>query len=113
MPYRRGDVVLARFPYADLIRYKKRPCLVVQDENCPTGLTHCIVVQITSLGRTGPSRVPIAKTSLEGQQMGLVSDSVVVADQIQTVEDKVIEKSIGTIPTMRPVDSALKAALGL
>ena len=35
--YKRGDVILVKFPYSDLVRYKKRPALVVQDETVETG----------------------------------------------------------------------------
>jgi hypothetical protein len=38
--FKRGDVILVKFPYSDLIRYKKRPALVVQDETVDTGLSH-------------------------------------------------------------------------
>ena len=37
--YKRGDVILVKFPYSDLVRYKKRPALVVQDETVETGLS--------------------------------------------------------------------------
>ena len=60
--YKRGDVILVKFPYSDLVRYKKRPALVVQDETVETGLSQRVVVQITSnLNRTGDTRVPVKK----------------------------------------------------
>ena len=52
--YKRGDVILVKFPYSDLVRYKKRPALVVQDETVETGLSQRVVVQITS--NLGPHR---------------------------------------------------------
>lgn len=113
MSFRRGQVVLARFPYADLTRYKKRPCLVVQDETVDTGLSHRVVVQITSVQRTGPTRVPISRDSDDGRRMGLLDDSVVVTDQTQTVEAKALEKAIGDCGCMDTIDAALKRALGL
>jgi mRNA interferase MazF len=114
MPYSRGDVLLARFPYADLTRFKKRPCLLVQDDAIDTGLSHQVVVQISSnLDRTGPTRLPVEKNSEDGQSMGILSDSVVVTDQIQTVEAKAIDKAIGRCQRMDEVDAALKTALGL
>ena len=42
--YKRGDVILVKFPYSDLVRYKKRPALVVQDETVETGLSQRVVV---------------------------------------------------------------------
>lgn len=55
--FRRGDVVLVRYPHSDLITYKKRPALVVQDETVETGLRQRLVAPITSnLRRTGETR---------------------------------------------------------
>ncbi|MGH7963858.1 MAG: type II toxin-antitoxin system PemK/MazF family toxin, partial [Candidatus Binatia bacterium] len=58
--YKRGDVILVRFPNSDLITYKKRPALVIQDEHVDTGLSQRLVVMITSnLARTGATRVVV------------------------------------------------------
>ena len=76
---KRGDVVLVLFPNSDLITYKKRPALVVQADNLDTGLQQKIIAPLTSnLNRTGPTRVLFRKESLEGEAMGLQTDSVVV-----------------------------------
>jgi len=110
----RGDVVLVLFPYANLTGYKKRPALVVQDQNVPTGFNDRVVVMITSnTARTGLTRIPVAKSSVEGQQMGLLTDSVIAADHIATLEDRMIDKAIGHCPRMSAVDSALRRILGL
>jgi len=54
MPYKRGEVVLALFPYTDLSGAKKRPAVVVQDEDVETGFDQQVIAQITSkLARTG------------------------------------------------------------
>lgn len=45
MPYRRGDVLLALFPYSDLIRFKKRPVIVVQDETVTTEFNQQVCAQ--------------------------------------------------------------------
>ncbi len=63
--------------------YKKRPALVVQDEQIETGLTQRLVAMITSnLVRTGETRVLIQKDSSVGRAMGLITDSVIMADNI-------------------------------
>jgi mRNA interferase MazF len=68
--YKRGDVVLVKFPYSDLVRYKKRTALVVQDETVDTGLSQRVVVQITSnLERTRETRVLVRKDSLIGKTL--------------------------------------------
>jgi mRNA interferase MazF len=113
-PFKRGDVILVKFPYSDLVRYKKRPALVVQDETVETGLSQRVVVQITSnLERTGDTRVCVSKDSLAGQAMGILSDSVIVADHLATVLPREIDKVIGHCTCMSEVESALRRVLGL
>jgi mRNA interferase MazF len=114
MPYRRGDVVLAIFPNSDLRTFKKRPALVVQDEAVETGLPQRIVACITSnMARTGTTRITIHQNSNEWQQMGLVSDSVIVIDNLATIPDGAIDKVIGSCPVMGSIDGALKLLFGL
>ena len=75
--YKRGDVILVRFPNSDLVTYKKRPALVVQDENIDTDLNQRLVAMITSnLMRVGETRVLVRKDTPAGQAMGLITDSV-------------------------------------
>jgi mRNA interferase MazF len=112
--YKRGDVILVKFPYSDLVRYKKRPALVVQDETVVTGLSQRVVVQITSnLGRTGDTRVPVKKDSPDGQAMGILSDSVIVADHLPTVLPREIDKVISRCTCMPEVETALKRVIGI
>ena len=114
MPFSRGDVVLINYPDSNLQTYKMRPALIVQADNIQTGLHQRIVAMITSnLGRTGTTRVPIRQNSPEGQQMGLLTDSVVVADNVSTVLEREFARVIGTCPIMDRVDAALKTILGL
>ena len=93
MSCNRGDVVLVRFPSSDLKTYKKRPALVVQADNLNTGLPQKIVAMITSnLSRGGPTRVFVEKNSDLGKHMGIIGDSMVVADNLATVLES--ERSI-------------------
>ena len=81
MPYNLGDVVLVLYPHTDLRTAKKRPALVVQSDNVETGLPQRIVAMITSnVGRTGSTRVHVRRDSPEGKAMGILTDSVIVAD---------------------------------
>lgn len=112
--YKRGDVILVKFPYSDLVRYKKRPALVVQDETVETGLSQRVVVQITSnLERTGQTRVLVKKDSPGGRAMGILADSVIVADHLATVLPREIDKVIGRCNCMPEVEAALRRVLGL
>lgn len=114
MTCKRGDVILVRFPNSDLKTYKKRPALVVQADGLATGLPQKIIALITSnIARTGVTRVHFQQQSKEGRTMGLLSDSVVVTDNLATVLDREIEKTIGYCPAMPAVDAAMKKTLGL
>ena len=114
MPFRRGDVVLVRFPNSDLKTYKKRPALVVQGDDLNTRIAQRIIALITSnVSRTGPTRIAISKAAPEGARMGLLMDSVIVTDNLATVLEREIEKVIGHCTVMPQVGVALKATLGL
>lgn len=114
MTYKRGDVVLVYYPNSDLTTYKKRPALIVQADDVKTDLAQKLVAMITSnLARVGETRVTVLKDSDLGKAMGIRLDSVVVADNLATVEDQIIDKKIGHCLDMEAVNTALKKALGI
>jgi mRNA interferase MazF len=115
MPFKRGEVVLVLFPDSNLRTAKRRPVLVVQAENLGAGLAQTIVAMITSnLARAGhPSRVLISLATPQGQQTGLLTDSVIMTDNLATVLETEIDRSVGEWPDMAAVDSALRHTLGL
>lgn len=107
MSYKRGDVVLVLFPYSDLRTAKKRPALVVQSDRVVADLQQQIVAMITSnLGRTGPTCVHVRQESPEGRAMGLLTDSVIVTDNLATVLERELDRRIGTCPIMPAVEQA-------
>jgi mRNA interferase MazF len=112
--YKRGDVALVLFPHSNLRTAKPRPVLVVQADNLQTGLPQTIVAMITSkLFRANhPSRVTVLLSTPEGQQSGLLTDSVVMTDNLATIADSEIDRVIGRLP-MTEVDVALRHTLGL
>lgn len=111
---KRGDVVLVVFPNSDLRTAKLRPALVVQVDDLGTGLSQTIVAMITSkLARAAhPSRVTILLSTTEGKLSGLLTDSVVMTDNLATIALPTIDRVIGTLP-MPLVDNALQHTLGL
>jgi mRNA interferase MazF len=112
--YKRGDVVLVLFPNSDLRTAKTRPALVIQAENLKTGLPQVIVAMITSKTwrANHPSRVLVRLYSSEGKQSGLLTDSVVMTDDVATILEIAIERKIGELP-MKEIDNALRHTLGL
>ncbi len=113
--YKKGDIVLVLFPNSNLQTVKKRPALVVQANNLQTGLPQLIVALITSnTARVGhQSRVEILLNSPEGKQSGLQFDSVIITDNLATVQTRFIDKVIGNLPTMEAIEHALAHTFGL
>jgi mRNA interferase MazF len=97
--YRQGDVVLVLFPNSDLVTAKTRPAVVVQADNLQTGLPQIVVAMVTSqMSRSQhPSRLTILIGTPAGQQSGLISDSVVMTDNLATVKLAAIVRVIGSI----------------
>lgn len=115
MPFSRGDVVLVLYPDSNLRTAKRRPALVVQADNLQTGLPQVILAMISSnMARAGHrSRVAVSATSSEGRQMGLRTDSVLIADNLATVLEMEIDRVLGHMPDMTALDEALRHTLGL
>jgi mRNA interferase MazF len=115
MSFRRGEVVLVLFPDSNLRTAKRRPSLVVQAENPSTGLAQTIVAMVTSnLARGGhPSRVLLTADGEVRRRAGLLMDSIVMKDNLATVLDSEIDRVIGVVEDMTPVDQALRTTLGL
>jgi mRNA interferase MazF len=111
---KRGDVVLVLFPSSNLRTARKRPALIVHADNLGTRIAQVIVAMITSRTfRAGhPSRVTVLRSSPEGQQSGLLADSVVMTDNLATIADAAIDRVIGSLP-MNAADTALAHSLGL
>jgi mRNA interferase MazF len=112
--FKRGDVALVLFPNSNLTSAKTRPALIVQADNLQTGLPQIIVAMITSqMGRAGhPSRVSVLLKSPEGQRSGLLTDSVVMTDNLATIVTSAIYERIGSLPTAA-INTALKHTLKL
>ena len=110
----RGDVVLVLFPHSSLRVARPRPALVIQANNLETGIPQVIVAMITSrLFRANhSSRVTVLLSSQEGQRSGLLTDSVVMTDNLATIALTEIDRVIGSLPSRR-IDAALRHTLGL
>jgi mRNA interferase MazF len=112
--FRRNDVVLVLFPNSSLTSAKIRPALIIQADNIQTDFPQVIIAMIASqMNRAGhPSRVTVLLSSAIGQQSGLLTDSVVMTDNLTTVALSAIQRVIGVLPAM-DIDNALKHTFGL
>lgn len=59
-----------------------------------------------------PSRVTVPLSTPEGQQSGLLTNSVVMTDNLATIANTEIDRVIGALP-MGEIDAALRHTLGL
>jgi mRNA interferase MazF len=111
---RRNDVVLVLFPNSNLTSAKARPAVIIQADNIQTDLPQVIIAMITSqMIRAGhPSRFTVLLNSAIGQQSGLLTDSVVMTDNLSTVALSAIQRVIGVLPAT-DIDNALKYTCGL
>jgi mRNA interferase MazF len=111
---KQGNLVLVLFPNSHLRSAKTRPALIVQADKLETGLDQVIIAMVTSnMRRAGhPSRITILLDSAEGKQSGLLTDSIVMTDNLATVRYSAIYRVIGSFP-MADVNEALKNTLGL
>ncbi len=92
---------------------RMRPCVVVQNDISNRFASTTIVVPLTNARNTShPS--PIYVPALRGDG-GLKKDSLVLCDQIRTVDQQRFGRSFGVLSpeTMKVVDRALLLSLGL
>lgn len=115
MTFKRGDIVLVYFPHADLRTIELRPALVVQENNLQTGIAQVIVAMISSnLNRADhPSRITILLSDELATGTGLRLDSVIMTDNLATIEFVQFRTKIGSFSKMTLVDKALRNTLGL
>lgn len=118
MPFNRGEVVLARFPFTDASGAKRRPALVVQCDRNNHRLHDVILALITSntaRAQTEPTQLLIEVATTAGQRSGLLHDSAIKCEHLMTIHEQWIERVIGQLSTetMQQVDQCLRAALEL
>ncbi len=113
----RGDVVLLRAPFASGGGAKTRPMLVVQNDTNNARMANTILAFITTnTSRAAePTQVLIDIRTADGQLSGLKQTSVVTCENILTVVQSDILRTIGHLPNvfMQNVDAALKVSLAL
>ena len=110
---KRGDIYYADLsPVIGSEQGGMRPVLIIQND---TGNRHSptvIAAAITS--QIGKARLP-THIELEAQSVGLNRDSVVLLEQIRTIDKSRLRERMGRLDeqTMTAVDSALAVSFGL
>jgi mRNA interferase MazF len=118
MNVRRSDIVLVDFPFSDQTGSKVRPTLVVQADSLNQLLDDTSLALITSSRRRrmgAATQYAIDISTPEGQQTGLLLDSVVQCENLITYDRSLIHRVLGRLPAdaMQHIDTCLQAALGM
>ncbi len=110
---RRGDIFLVNLdPVKGSEQGKTRPCVVIQNDlgnqYSPVTIIACITSKMG--GKEYPTNVFIA-----AKETGLDFDSLVILNQIRTVDKSRLVKKLGSVPQakMLEVDAALRISLEL
>ena len=112
-PVRRGDIYYADLsPVVGSEQGGMRPVLIIQND---TGNRHSptvIAAAITS--QTGKANLP-THISLAARSCGLTRDSVILLEQVRTVDTSRLRERMGRLdePAMHQVDNAIAVSFGL
>jgi len=91
--YKRGEIILIPVPFSDLSASKKRPVLIVSNDNHNTSSFDIVVVAITSnLAQQG-----ISLSNSDMSQGQLPKLSVIRCDKIYSLDRNIVVKSIGHV----------------
>ena len=114
----RGDVVLLPIAFVSGVGTKVRPAVVVQDDTLNRRLNSTIVAIITSTNRRAqqePTQLFVDVGTPDGQQTGLVHNSTVKAEHLDTVDQRDVARIIGRFsdPLLEKLERCIKTALRL
>ena len=113
----RGDVVIVDFPFDTGNSVKKRPAVVIQNDQDNRRLTNTIVAMITgNLKRAGePTHLPLDPSAPEGASTGLHKPSLVNCTVLYTIQQKDVLAVVGRLnpAQMQLLDACLRQSLQL
>ena len=94
---KRGTIVLAKFPFTDLKGFKRRPAIIVSNDNRSN--TDLLL---------DPGKKDFKKS-------GLLKPSVIKSDKLATLNKSIFTGELGSVSpeTLREIDKRLKIALAL
>lgn len=109
--------MLAWYPFASGAGGKRRPCVVLQNDEDNQKIANTVIAQLTgNLLRAGDkSHVLVEVATPEGKQTGLLHDSLISCNNLATIEQRLIDRVIGALGPglLQKVSDAIKAALEL
>jgi len=118
MIFRRGDVVLAHFPYiTEPSTFKERPVVIIQNDMGNRYSSNLIVASISSKiqDHKYPFHFLVQMGSPDAEGTGIERDSIVHTEIIFTIPKADVIKRIGRFSddAMRRINKCLQVSLGL
>ncbi|MBE7007088.1 MAG: type II toxin-antitoxin system PemK/MazF family toxin [Ruminococcaceae bacterium] len=110
---RRGDIFYADLsPVVGSEQGGTRPVLIIQNDMGNRHSPTVIAAAITS--QTGKARLP-THISLSGRSVGLSKDSIVLLEQVRTIDKRRLREHMGHVDDalMNQVDNAIAVSFGL
>jgi len=93
--YRQGDILLIPIPYSDLTSNKKRPVLVLSNDDYNTKTEDIIVAAITSNITSKEYSILISNKDM--QEGNLHVNSCIRVDKIYTLSQSIVIKKFGAV----------------
>lgn len=94
-PLRQRDLVLLPIPFTDLTSNKRRPVIVISNDEYNSKTEDAIVVGVTSNIQRKEYSVPLRREDMEEGE--LLRESEIRADKIYSVSQSIVVKRFGRI----------------
>lgn len=116
MKVSRGDVVLLPIAFVSGVGTKVRPAVVIQDDSLNARLNSTVVAIVTSTNvrvQTEPTQLFIDISTPDGRRTGLLHNSTVKGEHIDTVDQRDVVRKIGTFSPalLQRLEVCIKLAL--
>lgn len=95
MTFRQGDVLLIPIPFTDLSSSKKRPVIVISNDQYNSLFEDIIVVAVTSNLASVRFSIPINNTDLDEGELKV--SSLVRPDKIYTLHKDIVVRKFGRV----------------
>ncbi len=98
-PFEPGDIVLIPFPFTDFSTLKQRPCVVLSSAHFNRTRPDVILAAITSRISGRSAHDEYVLTERERSVSGLSKPSKVKVGKIVTIDQRLVRKRLGRLPS--------------
>lgn len=110
MTFKQGDLILIPFPFTDLTTLKQRPAVIISSEFFNQRSRDVIVAAVTSRVPKQITKIDYVLSTDDLESSGLPKTSLVKIGKIVTIDQRLIRKRLGSLPsaTLRDILSRIK-----